>query len=84
MFTQAASFWLLPEALKKSELTQILPTEISQSYLLRVIPIRFSWEEITDDSKLNVQKMSDIDVHVEQVVGRHSSPSTLEVTEHIF
>jgi hypothetical protein len=28
--------------------------------------------------------MSDIDVHVEQVVGRHSSPSTLEVTEHIF
>jgi hypothetical protein len=45
MFMKTASFWLLPEALKKKELDKhrFFHIEISQSYLLRVIPIRFSW-----------------------------------------
>ena len=45
MFMKTASFWLLPEALKKKELDKqrFFQIEIYQSYLLRVIPIRFSW-----------------------------------------
>ena len=45
MFMKAASFWLLLEALKKKELDKqrFFQIEIYQSYLLRVIPIRFSW-----------------------------------------
>ena len=41
---KAASFWLLPEALKKKELTnRFFQIEIGQSYLQTVIPIRFTW-----------------------------------------
>ncbi len=45
MFMWTAFIWLLPEALKENELDnhRIFQIEISQSYLLRVIPIRFSW-----------------------------------------
>ena len=44
MFMKAASFWLLLEALKKKRDKQrFFQIEISQLYLLRVIPIRFSW-----------------------------------------
>ena len=45
MFMKTASFWLLPEALKKKELDKhrFFEIEIGQSYLQTVIPIRFSW-----------------------------------------
>ena len=44
MFMQAAFFWLLPEALKKGvDKHRFFQIEISQLYLLGVIPIRFSW-----------------------------------------
>ena len=46
MFMLAASFWLLPEALNQDigvDKHRFFQIEISQSSLLRVIPIRFSW-----------------------------------------